>query len=189
MRPPASVEKLYTATTALEQMGLDRALKTSVFGSDVSPPAGCGKAALPARRRRSRRSAAARSSRSHYGGVGASVSALVAQLVRSDGIRRVTGSIEGDESLLRLAARRALQRLRLRSVPGRHAQRAGLRPRRNGLRTRRARPRRLRRTQAAPGAHRRRRQHPRPSGAASTAAGSAPLAAGGLADPRASCSG
>ncbi|MGO9320406.1 MAG: D-alanyl-D-alanine carboxypeptidase/D-alanyl-D-alanine-endopeptidase, partial [Solirubrobacteraceae bacterium] len=35
---------------------------------------------------------------SHYGGVGASVSALVSQLVGTDGIHRVTGSIEGDES-------------------------------------------------------------------------------------------
>ena len=36
--------------------------------------------------------------REHYGGVGASVSTLAGQLVRVDGIHRVTGSIEGDES-------------------------------------------------------------------------------------------
>ena len=36
--------------------------------------------------------------RSHYGGVGASVSSLVSQLVRVDGIHSVTGSIDGDES-------------------------------------------------------------------------------------------
>ncbi len=36
--------------------------------------------------------------RAHYGGEGASVSALARQLVQVDGIHRVTGSIEGDES-------------------------------------------------------------------------------------------
>jgi serine-type D-Ala-D-Ala carboxypeptidase/endopeptidase (penicillin-binding protein 4) len=36
--------------------------------------------------------------RRHYGGLGASVSSLVAQLVQTDHIRRVTGSVEGDES-------------------------------------------------------------------------------------------
>ena len=36
--------------------------------------------------------------RAHYGGEGASVSSLVEQLARLDGIHRVTGSIEGDES-------------------------------------------------------------------------------------------
>jgi D-alanyl-D-alanine carboxypeptidase/D-alanyl-D-alanine-endopeptidase (penicillin-binding protein 4) len=34
----------------------------------------------------------------HYGGVGASVSTLVSQLVHTDGIHRITGSIDGDES-------------------------------------------------------------------------------------------
>ena len=36
--------------------------------------------------------------RSHYGGVGASISTLVSQLVRVDGIHAVTGSVYGDES-------------------------------------------------------------------------------------------
>ena len=36
--------------------------------------------------------------RSHYGGLGASVSTLVSQLVRTDGIHAITGSIYGDES-------------------------------------------------------------------------------------------
>ena len=34
----------------------------------------------------------------HYGGQGASVSTLVTQLVRTDGIHHITGSIEGDET-------------------------------------------------------------------------------------------
>ena len=36
--------------------------------------------------------------RAHYGGVGASVSTLASQLVRTDGIHRITGSVLGDES-------------------------------------------------------------------------------------------
>ncbi len=35
---------------------------------------------------------------SHYGGTGASISALVSQLVQTDGIRSVTGGVRGDES-------------------------------------------------------------------------------------------
>src|SRR5208282_4973691 len=35
---------------------------------------------------------------SHYGGEGASVSTLVAQLVHTDGIQSVSGSVEGDET-------------------------------------------------------------------------------------------
>src|SRR5262249_27009571 len=38
--------------------------------------------------------------RSHYGGEGASASALVSQLVHRDGIHQITGSIAGDESYL-----------------------------------------------------------------------------------------
>ena len=59
----------------------------------------CGKATSTCAAAATRRSAPASFIRSHYGGVGASVSTLVRQLVRTcDGIHAVTGSIYGDES-------------------------------------------------------------------------------------------
>jgi D-alanyl-D-alanine carboxypeptidase/D-alanyl-D-alanine-endopeptidase (penicillin-binding protein 4) len=96
-RPPASVEKLYTATTALELMGSTATLSTTVLGTGHLGSGGrwegnlylhgggdptFGSAAFVAR---------------HYGGQGATVSAL-AGLVKAAGIRSVTGSVDGDES-------------------------------------------------------------------------------------------
>ena len=99
MRPPASVEKLYTATTALERMGASARLAHHRAGRRApGTRAVCGKAACTCAAAATRRSEATSFIHCHYGGVGASVSALVAQLVRVDGIHRVTGSVEGDES-------------------------------------------------------------------------------------------
>jgi len=75
MRPPASVEKLYTATTALDLMGASARLATTVYGVGHLAPGGVWEGSLYL-----------------------SVSALVTQLVRTDGIHRVTGSLDGDES-------------------------------------------------------------------------------------------
>ena len=52
MRPPASVEKLYTATTALERLGPEYRLSTTVLGVGQHGPRGrLGRQPLPARRR------------------------------------------------------------------------------------------------------------------------------------------
>ncbi len=98
MRPPASVEKLYTATTALDLMGASTRLATTVLGVGHMAPGGVWEGSLYLRGGGDPTFGTTSFIHSHYGGVGASVSALVSQLVRTDGIRSVTGSIEGDES-------------------------------------------------------------------------------------------
>jgi D-alanyl-D-alanine carboxypeptidase/D-alanyl-D-alanine-endopeptidase (penicillin-binding protein 4) len=100
MRPPASVEKLYTATTALDLMGASTRLATTVLGVGNMAPGGVWEGSLYLRGGGDPTFGSTSFIHSHYGGVGASVSALVSQLVRTDGIHRVTGSIEGDESYL-----------------------------------------------------------------------------------------
>ncbi len=98
MRPPASVEKLYTATTALQAMGAATRLATTVYGVGHMAPAGVWEGSLYLRGGGDPTLGSTSFIHSHYGGVGASVSALASQLVRTDGIQRVTGSIDGDES-------------------------------------------------------------------------------------------
>jgi D-alanyl-D-alanine carboxypeptidase/D-alanyl-D-alanine-endopeptidase (penicillin-binding protein 4) len=98
MRPPASVEKLYTATTALELMGPTTRLDTTVYGVGHLAPGGVWEGNLYLRGGGDPTFGTASFVHSHYGGVGATVQALVSQLVKTDGIHRVTGKIEGDES-------------------------------------------------------------------------------------------
>ena len=98
LRPPASVEKLYTATTALERMGASARLSTTVLGVGQLAPGGVWEGSLYLRGGGDPTFGSTSFIHRHYGGVGASISTLVYQLVRSEGIRRVTGSIEGDES-------------------------------------------------------------------------------------------
>jgi D-alanyl-D-alanine carboxypeptidase/D-alanyl-D-alanine-endopeptidase (penicillin-binding protein 4) len=98
MRPPASVEKLYTATTALQLMGASARLATTVYGVGQMAPGGVWEGSLYLRGGGDPTFGSTSFIHSHYGGVGASVSALVSQLVRTDHIHTVTGSIEGDES-------------------------------------------------------------------------------------------
>jgi len=98
MRPPASVEKLYTATTALEEMGASARLATTVYGVGNMAPGGVWEGSLYLRGGGDPTFGSTSFIHRHYGGVGASVSALVSQLVRRDHIRSVTGAIEGDES-------------------------------------------------------------------------------------------
>jgi len=99
-RPPASVEKLYTATTALSRMGAAARLSTTVLGAGALAPGGVWEGSLFLRGGGDPTFGSAAFIRANYNGIGASVSALVTQLVRVDGIRHVTGSIEGDESFL-----------------------------------------------------------------------------------------
>jgi D-alanyl-D-alanine carboxypeptidase/D-alanyl-D-alanine-endopeptidase (penicillin-binding protein 4) len=98
LRPPASVEKLYTATTALTEMGPTARLSTTVYGVGHLTADGVWEGNLYLRGGGDPTFGTTAFIDSHYGGVGASVSTLVNQLVRTDGIHHITGSIEGDES-------------------------------------------------------------------------------------------
>src|SRR5262249_47531229 len=100
MRPPASVEKLLTATTALDLLGPSARLRTTVLGAGYLAPGGVWVGNLYLRGGGDPTFGSGAFIRRHYGGGGASVSALAHQLTRVDGIRRVVGSIEGDESYL-----------------------------------------------------------------------------------------
>jgi serine-type D-Ala-D-Ala carboxypeptidase/endopeptidase (penicillin-binding protein 4) len=97
-RPPASVEKLYTATTALERMGPTARLETTVLGVGHLAPGGVWEGSLYLHGGGDPTFGSTSFIDSHYGGLGTSLSTLVDQLVRGDGIHRVTGSVEGDES-------------------------------------------------------------------------------------------
>jgi D-alanyl-D-alanine carboxypeptidase/D-alanyl-D-alanine-endopeptidase (penicillin-binding protein 4) len=95
--PPASVEKLYTAVTALERMGPDAQLETTVLGTGHLAPGGVWRGNLYLRGGGDPTFGSAAFIRAHYGGVGTALSTLAAQ-VRAAGIRRVTGTVDGDET-------------------------------------------------------------------------------------------
>ncbi len=100
MRPPASVEKLYTATAALTKLGPSARLSTTVLGIGRLNPTGVWEGDLYLRGGGDPTFGTTAFIRGQYAGLGASVSTLVSQLVRVDGIHSVTGSIYGDESYL-----------------------------------------------------------------------------------------
>jgi serine-type D-Ala-D-Ala carboxypeptidase/endopeptidase (penicillin-binding protein 4) len=97
-RPPASVEKLYTATTALQRLGSTARLSTTVLGAGQLNAEGVWEGDLYLHGGGDPTFGDSSFIRSHYGGAGASISTLVSQLVHNDGIRAVRGSIYGDES-------------------------------------------------------------------------------------------
>jgi D-alanyl-D-alanine carboxypeptidase/D-alanyl-D-alanine-endopeptidase (penicillin-binding protein 4) len=97
-RAPASVEKLYTATTALELMGPSARLQTTVLGVGHLS-SGVWEGNLYLRGGGDPTFGSSAFIAAHYGGVGASVSALASQLA-SAGIHRVSGKILGDDSFL-----------------------------------------------------------------------------------------
>jgi serine-type D-Ala-D-Ala carboxypeptidase/endopeptidase (penicillin-binding protein 4) len=97
MRPPASVEKLYTATSALDRMGAGARLSTTVYGTGHLGPGGVWEGNLYLRGGGDPTFGSTAFIRSHYSGIGASVSALADQLAHA-GIRQIDGSIYGDES-------------------------------------------------------------------------------------------
>jgi D-alanyl-D-alanine carboxypeptidase/D-alanyl-D-alanine-endopeptidase (penicillin-binding protein 4) len=99
-RPPASVEKLYTAATALERLGPAAQLSTRVYGIGHLAPGGTWEGNLYLRGEGDPTFGSSTFIHSHYGGAGASVQALVTQLVRARGIQHVTGAVIGDESYL-----------------------------------------------------------------------------------------
>jgi D-alanyl-D-alanine carboxypeptidase/D-alanyl-D-alanine-endopeptidase (penicillin-binding protein 4) len=100
MRPPASVEKLFTATAVLDQLGPGYRLSTTVLGVGRMAPGGVWEGSIYLHGGGDPTFGSSAFIRAHYGGIGASVSVLAAELVRSDGIRRITGAVAGDESYL-----------------------------------------------------------------------------------------
>jgi len=96
-RPPASVEKLYTATAALELMGPQETLSTTVFGSGHLAPGGRWEGNLYLRGGGDPTFGSALFVGLHYGGLGATVSRLALELKRA-GVRSVSGAVDGDES-------------------------------------------------------------------------------------------
>jgi D-alanyl-D-alanine carboxypeptidase/D-alanyl-D-alanine-endopeptidase (penicillin-binding protein 4) len=99
LRPPASVEKLYTATTALQRLGPTTRLSTTVFGTGQLGPNGVWEGDIYLHGGGDPTFGDSAFIKSHYGGVGASISTLVDQLVRTDGIHSIRGSVYGDESV------------------------------------------------------------------------------------------
>ena len=97
MRPPASVEKLFTATTALERLGPEYRLSTTVYGSGHMAPGGLWEGNLYLYGGGDPTFGSSGFIASHYGGVGSPVSALAGQL-RAVGLRRVNGQVMGDEA-------------------------------------------------------------------------------------------
>ena len=97
MRPPASVEKLYTATATLALLGPSARLATRVLGNGVTQ-AGVWEGDLYLKGGGDPTFGSSGFIHSHYGGTGASVSQLAAQLVHIDGIHLITGRVLGDES-------------------------------------------------------------------------------------------
>ena len=98
MRPPASVEKLYTATTALERMGASAHLSTTVLRDRQARAAEAfGKATSTCAAAGTRRSAPAPSS-APTTTASARRSPRSRPAARTDGIRHITGSVYGDES-------------------------------------------------------------------------------------------
>lgn len=97
-RAPASVEKLFTATAVLNQMGPTARLATTVYAVGRLAPGGVWEGNLYLRGGGDPTFGSTAFIRSHYGGVGASVSTLVSQLVRREHIHHITGSVYGDES-------------------------------------------------------------------------------------------
>jgi D-alanyl-D-alanine carboxypeptidase/D-alanyl-D-alanine-endopeptidase (penicillin-binding protein 4) len=100
LRPPASVEKLYTATAALARLGPTAHLSTTVLGSGQLSPTGVWEGDLYLKGGGDPTFGSTSFIRSRYGGLGASVTTLVSQLVRVDHIHAITGSVYGDESFL-----------------------------------------------------------------------------------------
>ncbi len=97
-RIPASVNKLYTSTTALLRYGPDATLQTRVLGVGTLDDAGTWHGDLYLRGGGDPTFGSASFNRLAYG-LGATVSTLAAR-VRAAGILRVVGRVRGDESLL-----------------------------------------------------------------------------------------
>ncbi len=96
-RIPASVEKLYTTSTALLRFGPDTTLLTRIFGAGTTDPTGGWHGSLYLKGGGDPTFGSSSYDNFAYG-TGATMQRLVANLVRQAGISSVHGSIVGDES-------------------------------------------------------------------------------------------
>ena len=97
-RLPASVEKLYTTSTALLRYGAGGTLTTTVLGSGYEDSRGVWHGTLYLRGGGDPTFGWSAFDRANYGGVGATVERLVAGLIRATGIRAVEGQVDADAS-------------------------------------------------------------------------------------------
>ena len=97
-RYPASVEKLYTLTTALAQFGVGGTLETRIYAVGALKPGGVLEGDLYLRGGGDPTFGDAAFIRNWYGGIGTNVATLAGQLVAATHITRVHGSVVGDES-------------------------------------------------------------------------------------------
>jgi D-alanyl-D-alanine carboxypeptidase/D-alanyl-D-alanine-endopeptidase (penicillin-binding protein 4) len=97
-RPPASVEKLYTTVALLRKLGPDAKLTTTVLGTGSPGPGGVWHGDLYLRGSGDPTLGDAAFNRVWESGYGPTLGQLAAQLIKQ-GIRRVTGSVIGDDSL------------------------------------------------------------------------------------------
>ena len=98
-RLPASVEKLYTTSTALLRLGPDATFTTSILGVGSRDPDGVWNGTLYLRGGGDPTFGAVGFDQSWYGsGTGTTMRTLIANMLRSTGITAVNGRIVGDES-------------------------------------------------------------------------------------------
>ncbi|HKO28590.1 MAG TPA: D-alanyl-D-alanine carboxypeptidase [Solirubrobacteraceae bacterium] len=97
-RLPASVEKLYTTSTALLRYGPQARLTTTVLGTGSKDAAGVWHGTLYLKGGGDPTFGWAGFDRANYGGKGATIQRLVTNLIHSTGITAVQGSIDADAS-------------------------------------------------------------------------------------------
>jgi D-alanyl-D-alanine carboxypeptidase/D-alanyl-D-alanine-endopeptidase (penicillin-binding protein 4) len=97
-RNPASVEKLYTLTTALARFGLDGTLTTAVYAVGTLYPGGVFRGNLYLHGGGDPTFGDSAFIKEWYGGVGTTVGALAQKLIAAMHLHKVEGSIVGDES-------------------------------------------------------------------------------------------
>ncbi len=100
-RLPASVEKIYTTSTALARFGANTTLRTSVRATGSLDASGTWHGTVYLKGAGDPTFGSSSYNRGAYGaGVGATMERLVANLLRTNRIRAIRGAIVGDESTL-----------------------------------------------------------------------------------------
>ena len=127
LRAPASIEKLYTATAALQLFGPDARLQTTVLGTGHLGFDGLWEGNLYLRGGGDPTFGSRAFIEARYEGLGASVQTLARELTVDRGIKRVAGQIEGDESYFD-SRRGEPSSGYARPLPRREPQRPGLQP-------------------------------------------------------------
>ena len=99
-RLPASVQKLYTTSTALLQLGPTATFTTSILGSGARDPNGVWHGALYLRGGGDPTLGSVGFDQAWYGGTGTTLRRLIQSLLTASGITAVQGRIVGDGSFL-----------------------------------------------------------------------------------------